>query len=85
MNKFWEWMNNDCINKNVYCDSKWMLVQRDKNGIDTYTFSKQMLIGYMIEYLVYNDYMIVDDIFYHGCPNGIYDVYNHLKQIIERG
>jgi hypothetical protein len=88
MEKFWEWMREKGYG---YMGSKGDVFIYGKNEFykddSDLCFAnppKQMLIGYMIEYLVYNDYTIVDDIFYHGCPQGVSDVYNHLEQIIKR-
>jgi hypothetical protein len=51
LKKFWEWFCNPVIKREVFNDSRWCLVERDKNGIDTYTFSKHMFIGYLEDYL----------------------------------
>ena len=82
MKKFWEWMRNK---KYVYIDNynhKFL-----ENCIDKCSnqFTKQMLIGYMFEYIFEQNKLIIDipkEYFIFGHKN-IYTLYKQLKQMIK--
>ncbi len=73
MDKFWEWMN-----KKGYAEKHFtglQVIPPDQMDRLVHEFTKQMLIGYMIEYIYEKtQYIHIED------PH---DVYEHLKDEIE--
>lgn len=83
MDKFWNWMK---IKGYGHIDSEYKEIiyygiHKDGSGIDGFTINhtKQMLIGYMIEYLFFHKKMIID----YGLCSGLDDLYDELREDIE--
>jgi hypothetical protein len=81
MKKFWEWMKN---NNNAYYDGEnSLLTIGTSGGFEDIEPTKQMLIGYMIEYL--HDIGVIHKTLFNMNIEGVYlyleDLINEIKEL----
>ena len=80
MNKFWKWMKIKEYSKYREDENKYYI------NWDYDEFTKQMLIGYMIEYLIEHNELIIEiskEYFIYGYRN-IDTVYKQLENLINK-
>lgn len=79
MNKFWEWMdkNGYCVEENIY-DRVW----EGSTLMNETKFTVQMILGYMIEYLIDEKDIFIGMPTVNNIHVGIYTYHETLRQEI---